>query len=169
MGYFTPRRSRRRCRAQVSAAIARQVRELSRWHVAPDSPPAPTRRTIYLRFAVGRKHPASGQPLGVFQAAYELRRTHGRKSRIGRAFDAPLGWFGENLQAPDVPGRAIFWFKSDASDCLRHMWQIIHALRANGEIVWMMRCESPGMVRYEDAFQIAAVPDASRSWRRRPV
>jgi hypothetical protein len=169
MGYFRPRISRQRCAAQVEAAVRRQSRaDLSVWRPAPRDPPAP-RAAIYLRFAVGRKDPASQQALGVFQAAYEVRNRHGKRSQVGRSFDAPLTWFGENLHAPDVSERAIFWFKSDAAECLRQVWQIIHALRAAGEAVWMMRCRHPGMIRYEDAYQVAAVPDEPRRWRRRPV
>jgi hypothetical protein len=169
MGYFQPRISRQRCAAQVAAAVARQARaDLSAWRPAPRDPPA-ARSTVYLRFAVGRKHPASRQALGVFQAAYEVRRRHARRSKIGRAFDAPLRWFGENLHAPEVSERAVFWFKSDAAECLRHIWEIIHTLRAHDEVVWMMRCHHPGMICFEDAFQVAAVPDEPRRWRRRPV
>ena len=88
---------------------------------------------------------------------------------MGRTFDTPLQWFGDNLHAPDVSGRAVFWFKSDAAGCVEQIWQIVHALRANDEVVWMLRCERPGMVTYEDAVQVAAIPGRAARWRRRPV
>lgn len=170
MGYFRVRISRERCAAQVAAALERQaLADLTVWTLAPDSPPRQTHRTVYLRFAVGRNHPASGQMLGVFQAAYELRDRYGRKSTVGRGLRPPLAWFNANLKAPDVPPRAIFWFKADARSCLAQIWQVIYILRSYEETVWMMRCQRPGMIAYEDAFQVAAVPEAASRWRRRPL
>ena len=169
MGYLKVRISRQRCAARVAAALERQaLADLSAWYRAPDSPPRQTPRT-YLRFAVCRNHPASNQMLGVFQAAYELRDRYGRKSPVGRSLGPPLAWFDANLIAPDVPRRAIFWFKSDARSCLAQIWQVIHILRAYDETVWMMRCQRPGMITYDDAFQVAAVPEAAARWRRRPL
>jgi hypothetical protein len=78
-------------------------------------------------------------------------------------------WFGDNLRAPDVNGRAIFWFKSDASACISRIWQMVHVLKSNDHLVWMMRNERPGRIVYEDAFQVAAVPFRKCPGRRRPV
>ena len=171
MGYFRPRISRQRCAAHVAAAVARQARaDLMVWRPAPDAPPAGRGHTVFLRFAVGEIHADSQQPLGVFQAAYGLRRRYGSSSGTGRRFDPALQWFGENLVAPeDVPTRAIFWFKSDAGACVGRIWEMIHALKVSGLMVWMMRCHQPGNVVYEDAHQVAAVPHRTRSWRTRPV
>lgn len=125
---------------------------------------------VFLRFAVGRVDPDSHHPLGVFQAAYDLRNEHGRNSKVDRTLRPALNWFCENLTSPnDVADRAIFWFKSDAGECVGRIWEIIRVLASHDLFVWMMRSKAPGRVVYEDAFQVAAVPHRTRAWRSRPV
>lgn len=171
MGYFKRRISRSRCAERVDSAIARQAQAgLAAWTRAPDVPPANGRRTVFLRFAVGQIDSDSHQSLGVFQAAYELRDEQGRESDAWRMLGPAMKWYGENLTSPgDVPDRAIFWFKSDAGMCVRRIWEVICVLSAHDRIVWMMRCEAPGRIVYEDTNQVAAVPHRTRAWRSRPV
>ena len=168
MGYFRARISRHRCASHVDAALRRQARELSDWIEAPAVRPA--RLTTYLRFAVGRIHTDSRQQLGVFQAVYDLRRTD-LLSRTDRATaNELLGWFGKNLVAPSIDdASAIFWYRSDAADCIDRTWEMIRLLKAHDHIVWMSRSDSPGRVIYRDVHQVAAVPWRDRGWRRRPV
>jgi hypothetical protein len=124
----------------------------------------------FLRFAVARIDSGSCQQLGVFQAAYQLRRSSRRNEGVREPLGPVLQWFGENLKAPHhVPTNAIFWFRSDADACVRRIWEIIHVLKAHGVLVWMTQCDYPGRVAYHDRFQVAAVPDAARAWRRRQV
>ena len=170
MGYFRRPIRRLRCANEVAEAVARQSRaDLARWLMAPADPPRPSDRTTYLRFAVGRVHEISRQQLGVFQAAYQLRNASGHGSDVGRMLRPLFGWFGDNLRAPKVTSRAVFWFKADAAPCIRRIWQMIHVLTSHDNVVWMMRCEEPGQIVYEDDFQVAAVPHRDRKWRRQPV
>ena len=171
MGYFRKRTSRHRCALQVARALARQSSELFSTERLDrlDGVSSAVGFRTYLRFAVGRTHWRSCQPLGVFQAAYELRDAAGRGSVAGRMLRPLFEWFGENLRAPDVRGGAIFWFKSDASDCISRIWEIVHVLRSHDHLVWMTRNDRPGRIVYEDAFQVAAVPFRGCPGRRRPV
>jgi hypothetical protein len=170
VGYFRRRISRQRCASQVARAVARQSRAgLVGWIEAPAEPPRATRRTTYLRFAVGHIHEDSHQQLGVFQAAYQLRNGGGCGSDAGAMLNPLLRWFGENLHAPEVTCRAIFWFKSDAAPCIGRIWEMIHVLTSHDHGVWMMRSDAPGRIVYEDDFQVAAVPYRDRRWRRRRV
>lgn len=170
MGYLRRRISRHRCASEVATALARQSRAVSAaWFKVPHDPPRASDRTTYLRFAVGRTDADSHQQLGVFRAAYELRNASGRGSDAGRMLRPLFKWFGENLKAPDVTPRAIFWFKSDAGPCVRRIWEMIHVLTSHDMFVWMMRCGDPGRIEYEDDLQAAAVPHRDRQWRRRSV
>ena len=159
MGYLRRRISRSRCAAQVARAVARQsLAGSTGWLDVPRESPSTDDARTYLRFAVGRIHERSRQQLGVFQAAYELRDAAGRGSDAGRMLRPLFEWFGENLRAPDVISPAIFWFKSDASDCISRIWELVHVLKSHDHLVWMMRNERPGRIVYEDAFQVAAIP-----------
>lgn len=169
MGYFRRPIRRRRCASQVAEAVARQLTaDAGLWLEAPDDPPRASRRTTYLRFAIGRIDGDSQQQLGVFQAAYELRDAAGHGSDLGMMLRPVFDWFNQNLHAPDVTPRAIFWFKSSAEPCVTRIWEMIHVLRTHETVVWMMRCEEPGQIVYYDEFQIAAVPYRRRRWSRRP-
>jgi hypothetical protein len=55
-------------------------------------------------------------------------------------------------------GRAVFLFKSDAIECTRRIWDLVHALRELDVHVEMQVFEKPGRIVYEDALQVAALP-----------
>jgi hypothetical protein len=149
MGYFRRPIRRRRCASQVAAAVARQTRAgAPAWVEVPSNPPRAAGRTVYLRFAVGQTDDVSREQLGVFQAAYELRDACGRESDVGRMLQPLFGWFCKNLHGPNVTPAAIFWFKSDAAQCVSRIWGIVHVLEAYGAVVWMMRSEAPGEIVY---------------------
>ena len=169
MGYLRRRISRSRCAVQVARAVARQAAASTAWLEVPAERPRDRTARTCLRFAVGRIDETSCQPLGIFQAAYELRHAAGRGSVGGRMLGPLFEWFGQNLRAPDVTGRAVFWFKSDASECITRIWEMVHVLRSHDHLVWMTRNERPGRIVYEDAFQVAAVPFRKCAGRRRPV
>jgi hypothetical protein len=57
-----------------------------------------------------------------------------------------------------VAGRAIFWFKSSAEDCVKRMWELTHLLRYHGYLVEVEKCRELGNIVYEDTFQVAAYP-----------
>ena len=171
VGYFRDRISRSRCAADVAAAVRRQARAAGAWVEAPASPPPPTPRASYLRFAVGKIDPDSQVQLGVFQACYKLRDSETAGVEEVRLLREVLRWFDENLRAPSsVSPRAVFWFKSGANDCLGKVWEMIALLKAHDVPTWMMRCQSPGQVVYDDDYQVAAVPQRGRrQWQRSPV
>ena len=127
------------------------------------------KRRSYLRFAVGRIEPASLHRLGIFRAAGALEQSDALsdddRGRLRRA----LRWFNKNLKVPRVSSRAVFWFKSDATECLERVWLIVRLLDAHGLIVWMLRADQPGQVVYEDVHQVAALPEGARLRRCRPV
>jgi hypothetical protein len=171
VGYFRRRISRHRCAAHVAAAVARQAgADLSFWVEATLVPPARSAaRATYLRFAVNSIHSVSREQLGVFQAAYGLRDSGRLARRDLVRLREVMQWFCRNLKGPDVDGRAIFWFRFDAQECIEQIWEMIRLLKRYDYTVWMMRSEPPGRTVYSDAYQIAAVPWASRRWRRRAV
>ena len=169
MGYLPHRISRRRCAAEVDRAIASQARGLPFWEAAPAKVLLSTARRSYLRFAVGRIEPATQRRLGIFRAAGRLEQSGDIAGEELRRLRASLLWFNRNLKVPRVPASAAFWFKSDAAACMQRVWHVVWLLKANDQVVWMMRAEQLGQVVYEDAHQVAAVASSTRPRRCRPV
>jgi hypothetical protein len=67
--------------------------------------------------------------------------------------------FNENLPTPRFktskwPRNAPSWFKDDAAEPIKKMWEIAALLKQQGVPVRMLRSAHPGKILYEDAFQI---------------
>jgi len=74
-----------------------------------------------------------------------------------------LKWFNENLPAPRrVPKNAVCWLRSDATDSLRRIRDLVELYRQADRFVWMQVTPNPGRVVYRDAYQVAAVPYRDR-------
>lgn len=72
-----------------------------------------------------------------------------------------LIWFNINLPVPKagwIHGRAIFWFKSGAKECIDRMWELVRLLQAHNYYVEVHKCEFLCNVVYSDEFQVAAFP-----------
>ncbi len=71
-----------------------------------------------------------------------------------------MDWFGDNLPGPFVEdGKAIWFFRSSATECMAHAWELIHWLREAGVVIEMQIAHDlQGHVRYEDPEQVAIVP-----------
>ena len=68
-------------------------------------------------------------------------------------------WFDANLPCPPFkssgwPRDVVAWFKDDAGESIRRMWEIAYLLKARGVPVRMLRSANLGRVLYEDAFQV---------------
>jgi hypothetical protein len=118
------------------------------------------RATTYIRFAIDQLDRYSTRPQGVFAAAYALLNSGILHAHDEKQLRAILNWFGRNLPVPQNfrTNRAIFWFKSDAKDCTRKIWQLVLALRYHHRQVNLLRTQRPGYVLYEDEFQVGAIP-----------
>src|SRR5688572_17543184 len=160
MGYLKQNVRRGPARREKLALLSRPLPpSVLRWLDAPDMPPVPE-QVAYVRLTTDTIDASSGQFLGVFGAAYQLRRS-GRASpddarRLGRS----LRWFGHNLHAPkQVAPLAIFWFRTDARLFIQKLWTLVRVLRRYGVRVTSLTTERPGRIAYRDRFQVAAIPD----------
>lgn len=123
---------------------------------------------MYLRFVCSRIDEDSHRRLGVFQAAYELLRSDVLIESVDKdALRTALDWYREHLEAPDRLSRsrranaapnAISWYRQTAHDHIQHMHQLCIVLNRYGVATEILRTERPGVIVYEDEFQIAAVP-----------
>lgn len=116
---------------------------------------------MYLRLVITRRDRESARKQGVFVTAYALLN-EGSLAEAERAHLADLlNWFEEHLPLPDrskLEPRSIFWLRSDSDRIFRRMWEIVAILREYGFHVELLKTANPGLIRYQDAHQVAATP-----------
>lgn len=118
---------------------------------------------MYLRFVIPRPDPYSGHPQGVIHAASALDDAGRLDSWESEWFARELAWLNEHLP---VPGplrdwehrRAICWFRPTARKPIAVVRSIVTMLRDSAVPVRMLRSRDPGIVIYEDDFQVVAKP-----------
>src|SRR5215208_3486897 len=129
MGYF---------KRQVRRAAARQTVRTTLYQTrlcgaGADPAQSPRRPRLYLRFSAGEMHPDSHRQKGIFHASNTLDE-HGRLTHAEwDVLEESRWWFDRNLPVPRLDeGRAIFWFRTDASECLERIWEQVAIMREGG-------------------------------------
>ena len=110
----------------------------------------------------------SHKPMGVFQEAFELRDSGVLTPDEERVLEGHLSWLKMHLKSPavlrdDGHHRAIAWFHPRAKEPIRRVRAIIELLREYGVYVEQITTQSPGIVIYEDGWQVVAKPSRKRS------
>jgi len=115
---------------------------------------------MFLRFAITLIDDDSHKPQGLFVAAHDLIDSGELPLDERNQLREILIWFNRNLPSPSrmVASRASFWFKSDADECIKRVWELAHLLRYHGYLVEVEKCRELGNIIYEDKFQVAAYP-----------
>ena len=158
MGYL-----KQKLRRSRAATIRRPdtLAQAGGWFPASNPSLAPEHH--FIRFCTSNRATRSQQHLGIFHAAGQLKRSAELPARRLKELSATLRWFNQNLSAPNrVPEDAVFWFKSDAAECIGQVWNLVHMLKDFGWEVLMMATRAPGRVVYADEFQVAAIRFADR-------
>lgn len=118
---------------------------------------------MYVRFVILRKDQESHQPLGVLQAAFELRDSGKLEPHEIEWLESELAWLRMHLKSPSClrePGnhRAISWFHPRAERPIEKIRSIGALLGEHGFHVEMVKSNDPGVVIYEDGWQVVAKP-----------
>jgi hypothetical protein len=116
---------------------------------------------MYLRFVTKGIDEDSHKQKGVFMAAYELLDSGDLSKDEWQRVRTTLDWFSQHLPNPSKdfnPSRAIFWFKSEAKDSVKRVWELVAILREHGHFVEVFKCRRLANIRYRDSFQVAAYP-----------
>ena len=166
MGYFKRKLDRGRSRELV-----RRLRLDASWDPEPETPwesvavGGPPGQRRFLRFACAEIDCVSGRRTGIFTAVYELLRDAELDAVSRASLRQTLDWFEEHLPAPKHfhDDAAVFLFKSLAGECTSRIWELVRQLAEHG-----IRCEQqvfsdPGLIVYEDAYQVAVVPRSGPS------
>jgi hypothetical protein len=123
----------------------------------------PLEKREYVRFVIGRKDEDSHVEQGIFQAAGQALEWHDVTGSDADELKELRAWFNENLEKPTSFGRdklrlGICWFKTDATEHISRIWQMVQILERNGIYVKKIRTDQPGYMIYEDAWQLVAEP-----------
>ena len=122
---------------------------------------------MFVRFVVGADAENASRLTGVINMAQALRDA-GKLELYGyeSALLEDIGeWFNENLPCPpfrrklksgEWTPQAVSWFRADAGEPLRRIWDIVAILREHGVPVRMVTTENPGKIVYSDRYQVVA-------------
>jgi hypothetical protein len=116
---------------------------------------------MFVRFINHERDRYSHQKRGVFQVAYDLIRADAVSFEQWCRLDVAVRWFERHLTIPDrskLNDRAIFWFKKDAHQLIRRVWDLSHALHSCEVSIELITTFRPGYIVYQDRFQVAAIP-----------
>jgi hypothetical protein len=123
---------------------------------------------MYLRFQGHKPNLGTASRLGIFQLAFELRDRHDLPDYVYDELQLQLNWLKKNLTSPNVLDRdsnyrAICWFKTNAREPLKRIWAIKAILNEFGYHIDVIKTKHPGIVIYEDGWQVVAKPPRKSS------
>ena len=131
-----------------------------------DPPPQTSRASMtFIRFVVGSNLEAPSDQTGIV-AELRLLRESGNLPDYEHAHVAELfAWLNEHLSCPpfssaEWPSDATSWFKPSAQKFIAKFREMIAILEEHGPFVRTLTTTDPGVIRYEDEFQVVA-----SSWR----
>ncbi|MEM8937007.1 MAG: hypothetical protein AAGC77_11425 [Pseudomonadota bacterium] len=127
----------------------------------------------FVRFVTADREPVTGLKVGFFDAAYELSRSGVPNEADIKTLTTALRWFETNLNVPTrfsktarphAHGKAFSWFKPAASEHISKSRDVLKVLVRYGTQSEMLTSRKPGVIVFEDSFQIAAIPFKSRDF-----
>ncbi len=126
-----------------------------------------------IRFVTAKRCDQSGAMTGVFQAAFSLQERDVLEAWEEEWLERELAWLKMHLKSPACLSepenrRAICWFHPRARRAIDKVRSIAALLAEHGELVTMKKTTDPGIVIYEDGWQVAAKPRHKRQRRRLP-
>ncbi len=116
----------------------------------------------FIRFQTELRSAQTGRPLGLFYASEALRAEFDLPDYAYELLDDSLNWFNANLHVPRLGaqrGRPIFWFRTEANECLAQIWNLVALFNEEGLYVEHRTTLRPGHIVYHDNHQIAAIPN----------
>ncbi len=121
----------------------------------------------FLRFQTKLPDRDSGKPTGIFVVAHELRDSDRVSREEEEWLRSCLAWFKMHLKVPrclrdPANRRAISWFKGDNRNAISRIWDLVAFLKDYGIFIDIVRTRDPGIIIYEDGYQVVAKPRRKR-------
>jgi hypothetical protein len=118
---------------------------------------------MYIRYQSKEMNEHSHSCSGVFVEIHKLRDQNALEKHEESQVIPCLKWLGMHLKAPVIlkePGnhRALSWFKDSAKEPLKRIRILVTVLHEHGVPIELLKITDPGVVIYEDGWQIVAKP-----------
>lgn len=119
----------------------------------------------FVRFVVARQDEDPYWTTGVFTVARELRDAGTLEPHQTERLNEGFAWFNAHVPCPpfkEMRGTqewspdAVAWFREEATEEIRRMWDIVAILKEHGIPVRFFRSSAPGRIVYSDDVQIVA-------------
>ena len=119
----------------------------------------------FVRFVVGTNQESPRYQSGVVTELRLLKESGALPDYEHAHVEELFAWLNEHLPHPpfssaEWPKDAISWFKPSASVFISKFREMIAILEEHGRFVRTLTTTDPGVIRYEDEFQVVA-----SSWR----
>lgn len=116
---------------------------------------------MFLRFVVGYDSESPRKLTGLFTEMEYLRKEGFLQDYQENMVIEVFEYFNNNLPCPPYSEKnwsinAISWFKDSAIVFINKMWDLAAILEQNDLNVRVLKTEKPGMILYEDEFQIVS-------------
>ena len=120
---------------------------------------------MFVRFVVGSDAENAAWLTGVITEARLLRDAGERFDYESERLEAIYDWFKEHLPCPPFQSKlrsgewtrdAVAWFRAEAREPIRRIWDLVAILREHGVPVRMITTEKPGKIVYDDDYQVVA-------------
>ncbi|WZP00056.1 hypothetical protein EP7_001673 [Isosphaeraceae bacterium EP7] len=120
---------------------------------------------MFVRFVAGTEGENAFWLDGVFTVARLKDEAGELFSHESAMLSEIFAWFNENLPCPPFGRKltsgewsidAVSWFRDDAGEPLRRMWDLVVILREHGTPVRLITTERPGTIVYRDKYQVVA-------------
>jgi hypothetical protein len=122
---------------------------------AEDEPFLGKDENVYRRFVFAKLNKETRHREGILRN----RRSGGWGVR---RIAAIYVWLSRNLPRPPRDAfsgtRALCWFKPEARACIDQVVDLAQLLQRRGERIWQLQTRYPGLITYEDEFQVVAIP-----------
>ena len=123
---------------------------------------------MLVRFTLLSTDTQSGRKTGILVAAHDLCDDGDLSVEEHRNLRSQLGWFNEQLKVPQILSgdehyRALSWFKPGAIEPISKAWMIKAILEENGFHIQVHKTTDPGIIIYEDDWQVVAKPRKRQS------
>ena len=123
---------------------------------------------MYIRFQGKRQNATSASKLGIFQLAFELRDYGDLPKYTEEILIENIRWLQEHLKSPKILSqsehhRGIAWFHPRAKEPIKRIRAIKTILEEYGYHIDQISTRDPGIIIYEDGFQVIAKPRKKRT------
>jgi hypothetical protein len=121
---------------------------------------------MFIRFVVGNDAEHHRSLTGIITEARMLRDKGALNQDQVSWLEEVYAWFNATLPVPPFsfsawPRDAVTWFRDDAGEAIKKMWEIASLLKEHGVPVRMLRSANPGKILYQDPYQIVV-----EEWRK---